>query len=109
MSEGHRVAGGDGVYFLADSVCHRAPPPSPLTTSSSTTKRGAQQQQQLKERRLLFWFSWDAVHHRHGESTPDVDFQLNPWTLHHLLYKSSIKYENSVVSIPHFLLSSLID
>ena len=72
------VSPGDIVYFLADQVCHRAPPPSVGGT-----------------RRVVFWFSWEAT----GEecSVPDVDFQLNPWTLYQLTFpkwfsKSLCKY-----------------
>lgn len=74
----HRVNAGDALYFLADSVCHRAPPPNSIK----------------KDRRLVFWFSWDAVDL--PDSEPDVDFQLNSWTLHHLLSRN-IKYEDSLV------------
>ncbi|MFO0450191.1 MAG: hypothetical protein ACK52I_16275 [Pseudomonadota bacterium] len=60
------------------------------------------------ERRILFWFSWDAAaataQHVHEYNQPDIDFQLNPWTLHNLLsHGKKEKYEDDEVSVFIFI------
>ena len=59
------------------------------------------------ERRVVFWFSWDGSIPSFMETLPEVDFQLNPWTLHHLLHgtnhASQREYEHSLVSCLFFL------
>ena len=83
------VSPGDIVYFLADQVCHRAPPPSVGGT-----------------RRVVFWFSWEDT----GEecSVPDVDFQLNPWTLYQLIHSPNDFQNHYVSTFFLFLLIFLI-
>lgn len=61
------------------------------------------------ERRILFWFSWDTAaataQHVHEYNQPDIDFQLNPWTLHNLLsHGKKEKYEDDEVSVHLFYL-----
>lgn len=82
------VEAGDAVFFPADRVCHRAPP-------LQLTKKAA------AERMLVFWFSWDGSQ----ENQPDVDFQLNPWTLHHLVHSGDSNYLQNKVSFLFFLFS----
>ena len=90
------VAAGDVVLFPADKVCHRAPKGMGSTATTSPA-----------ERRVLFWFSWDGSIPSFMETLPEGDFQLNPWTLHHLLHgtnhASQREYEHSLVSCLFFL------
>jgi hypothetical protein len=51
------------------------------------------------KRRVLFWFSWDDAVSTNQQSPnqPDLDFQLNPWTLHHLLFKGGKYADDQVI------------
>lgn len=80
---------GDVVWFPSNFTCHRGLP-STETISSSSSGHNAQ----LKRRRLIFWFSWsEKVLQGH---VPEVDFQLNPWTLYSLLHE---KLESDTVCL----------
>ena len=110
-----KVKAGDALYFLADKVCHRAPPFPQVELEQPKSRKGGRQSSSYPpsddedghyhfihgldgKRRVLFWFSWDAaVSSQQGSpNEPDLDFQLNPWTLHHLLHIGN-NYENDLV------------
>jgi hypothetical protein len=104
-----KVKAGDALYFLADKVCHRAPPPHHVpkkgmnkcqSSSSPLQEDGLSQflHGEDGKRRVLFWFSWDDAVSANQQSLnqPDLDFQLNPWTLHHLLFQGG-KYADDQV------------
>lgn len=107
---------GHALYFLADKVCHRAPPPQLQgvgVQQPNRRRQGRQSSSQLLEedglsnyvhgldgkRRVLFWFSWDDAVARDQQSTnePELDFQLNPWTLHHLIFKGDSYADDQVL------------
>jgi len=106
------VNAGDAVYFPADKVCHRAPPLHHHDLLSGGKRRRSQGAGvDVPDRLLLFWFSWDeeAAAVASAVNIPDVDFQLNPWTLHHLLHASEYNYLHSkVFSFLFFLFSDFL-
>ena len=92
------VAAGDALFFPADKVCHRAPP---LHLESLPAVKGSRKGGGVTpsgERLLVFWFSWEAS----VDNVPDVDFQLNPWTLHHLTHDGESSYLHNKVSFLSF-------
>jgi hypothetical protein len=123
-----KVKAGDSLYFYADQVCHRAPPPnlqevqhqqhqqhqpptrrkgggqSSSSSSSSSSHPSEGFEDHLSElvgkRKVLFWFSWDEAlaDSKQSINQPDLDFQLNPWTLHGLLFKGK-NYEDDQVHL----------
>ena len=55
-----------------------------VSQASSSSRSGGSSRNQQK-RRLLFWFSWDSTV-LPAKLKPDIDFQLNPWTLYSLVH-----------------------
>ena len=55
-------------------------------------------------RRILFWFSWDSKNIPKS-IVPDVDFQLNPWTLFALTHPD---FEDTLVSALFFIVFHFI-
>lgn len=82
---------GDAIWFRGDMYCHRGLP--------------AQKGKFGDSRRVIFWYSWET-----GKlpkiAVPDVDFQLNPWTVYSLV---NPHFDESLVSFPFiFVLFSLL-
>ena len=115
---------GDAVFFLAHLVCHRGMPTTVLDSPSSPSSPSSSSSSSFPspsasnptrppsplrkgkisdERRVLFWFSWDKEVLQ--EKVPDVDFQLNPWTLYSLINPPPIEYD--VVRVFLFIFSFL--
>jgi hypothetical protein len=51
---------------------------------------------EIQPRRVLFWFSWDA-NKLSRQFIPDVNFQLNPWTIYSIVYPN---FEETLVRVP---------
>jgi hypothetical protein len=85
-----QMGAGDAIWFPGDSVCHRGVPSQQqqqqdATPSSSSSSRSGGSSRNRQKRRLLFWFSWDSTV-LPAKLKPDIDFQLNPWTLYSLVH-----------------------
>jgi len=75
---------GDGIWFAGDTVCHRGMPSSVGSSSSSSSSRS--ETPTFHDRRLLFWYSWEEKKLPHN-LIPDIDFQLNPWTVFGMVHE----------------------
>ena len=84
------VEEGDAIWFPADKVCHRGVPSNFQGSSSASAQ----------QRRLLFWFSWEKDS-LPSTLEPDINFQLNPWTVHSLVCND---FERNLVSLSSYCL-----
>lgn len=83
ITQPRSASAGECAWFLADSTCHRGVPPSEKALEAN------------KERRILFWFSWETQSFPE-HIVPDVDFQLNPWTICQILRR---RFTESLVGL----------
>lgn len=101
-----KMNAGEAIWFPADSVCHRGVPSKTVAyleaeaSKASGKKRASTANATMKNpppRKLLFWFSWekDLLPPNH---TPDIDFQMNPWTVYSVVNENL----NSLVYISYF-------
>lgn len=102
------MSAGEAVWFPADSVCHRGVPSKALAimeaaeaskTRGKRSTTAAAVTRSPPTRKLLFWFSWDKDF-LPSTLVPDLDFQLNPWTVYSMTHSNFTK---SLVSIFNFV------
>ena len=86
------MTAGDGVWFLGDTACHRGKPS--LVVENTSTTRTSYQKETFLDRKLLFWYSWEKAA-LPSHLKPDIDFQLNPWTIYSVVNPD---FSNDLVS-----------